>query len=505
MQGTISRMKVDVDKAKLQKYRCSVFRFVLIVVMPFMLVACGAFRIQDKGRSEVAQQAVESSKEFSSGGSAVFGPMEQNLDSVRDTQEKLSEIAYKQAYELRKRIVASMCADDIAKKLVETMNERIKIIEEIETSQSETVRSINEQLDRQVSLTKILNESNNKDDFEKTVERVNNRLNWVEKIFTNASKLRESLKKESKDGKDEKTGEDGLSDLLLTRLNKDNTNNTSENKSESEKKDINKGKIIQDLLSKAKDTLKKIEKDEQVNTATKLLQQVGLECASIEQARLVEMKRHLGEIRRIKELIDSHDVNSVKVLFAPAIAHLLPVLSKEVKEEVKTLICKEIFKRYSLEWSDFEETKEREQYIKDCWADTKTLANYVVNDLKKYEESQKNVAKDESKNETDSNEIPNIEKEYIGKSPRLIGGFGIFVCYEREYFRNEQLLLARENHRYSIRLSKINAQQRVDIVNQLTQGLNIYYKGGIKPEEVAEIALLASQVGSLAFIGTQVH
>ncbi len=91
-----------------------------------------------------------------------------------------------------------------------------------------------------------------------------------------------------------------------------------------------------------------------------------------------------------------------------------------------------------------------------------------------------------------------------GKSPELVASLGILLFYERQLFDDARWLLVRESHRHSIRISRINVQQRTILVHQLAQGLEIYYQGGIKPEEVANIALLAGQVGALGFIGTQV-
>jgi hypothetical protein len=56
---------------------------------------------------------------------------------------------------------------------------------------------------------------------------------------------------------------------------------------------------------------------------------------------------------------------------------------------------------------------------------------------------------------------------------------------------------ATELHRHSIRLSQLNSQQRLEMVHQLAQALALYYEGGIRPEEVARLALAAGQVGAL--------
>jgi hypothetical protein len=64
--------------------------------------------------------------------------------------------------------------------------------------------------------------------------------------------------------------------------------------------------------------------------------------------------------------------------------------------------------------------------------------------------------------------------------------------------------LAAELHRHSIRMSAVNARQRLDLVQQITEGLRIYYSGAVTPEEVAGLILEAARVLALSFIGTQV-
>ena len=87
----------------------------------------------------------------------------------------------------------------------------------------------------------------------------------------------------------------------------------------------------------------------------------------------------------------------------------------------------------------------------------------------------------------------------------LAGGeqIGRFLFYERRLFADTLLNLAREQHLYSIRLSRINAQQRAGLVHQLSEGLEVYYRGGVKLETAAQLILAAAQVGAITFIGAQ--
>ncbi len=487
--------KRGMDNIRLLKLNRSISPFVVIVMAPLILVACGAFRLHDAGRLETSREALKLSAELSIGGVAVFEPMEQNLDAVRSTQEKLRELTNKHELETFKIIVASMKADDIAKELVEVMNDRIELFESIEESQRNIAITINNGLDRQTSLKKFLNETiKDKTNLEEALKRVKARLVWVEKIVDNAAKLRDKLDKESKNDKNKKNGKERKTvEESLTALKDTTIKNGGENK------DKGNEKIIRDLFSKAEAALKEVEDDKRVDAATKLILQLSQEIASIEQSRLIEMKRYLGEILRIKDSIIVRDKISVCELFVPALGKLYPVLRNEIDEEetdneeivtkvdIENLVgklknsgrynCLPIFKGPG--------AFEFDPNIQDLWQHEEgeevkgnTLAQYVVEDLDKNKSN--------------------------GKSPELVAGLGILLFYERQLFDDARWLLARESHRHSIRISKINAQQRASLVNQLAQGLEIYYQGGIKPEEVANIALLAGQVGALGFIGTQV-
>jgi len=53
-------------------------------------------------------------------------------------------------------------------------------------------------------------------------------------------------------------------------------------------------------------------------------------------------------------------------------------------------------------------------------------------------------------------------------------------------------------------LSEINLRQNIDLVHQITEALRIYYQGGIKPEEIAELIIMSSQVAALFLIGLNV-
>lgn len=60
-------------------------------------------------------------------------------------------------------------------------------------------------------------------------------------------------------------------------------------------------------------------------------------------------------------------------------------------------------------------------------------------------------------------------------------------------------------HLQSIETSQINALQRQALVARGIEGLVIYHRGGVKPEEIAEVAYRAVQLGFLGWIGIGVN
>src|SRR5262245_56503447 len=76
------------------------------------LAGCESLRLHDEGRLKAAQSAASAAAELTEQGGTVFGPMEENLDSVKATQDQLRTLANQQEYETFKVIVAGLTADE---------------------------------------------------------------------------------------------------------------------------------------------------------------------------------------------------------------------------------------------------------------------------------------------------------------------------------------------------------------------------------------------------------
>ena len=86
---------------------------------------------------------------------------------------------------------------------------------------------------------------------------------------------------------------------------------------------------------------------------------------------------------------------------------------------------------------------------------------------------------------------------------KFVANVGLLLFVEEPQDLAAEAEADAELHRHSIRLSQINAQQSMDLIHQVTLGLQTFYKGGITPDEVAGLVLAASEVGALTFIGAR--
>jgi hypothetical protein len=422
------------------------------------LAACSTLRLYDAGRSKAASEATAIAREISTSAGAVYEPMADNLDAVRETQKNLRDLSNKHRFETFKRILARQSADELADRLTQALAERADTIETLDSHAAAAAEGVNAALDREEAITKANNEAvKNKSSIEEALARVKKRLDWIEKVFNNLYKV------------EDMAGKAGLAEGMPSMA------------------DGSKSKVVVGI-SKARAAIGSVESDQRVEAAVKLLKQAVQEIAASEQDRVLEMKRHLAEISRLSADFTTRDRISICILFVKTIGELYPALKTETRVTFENLVdrlgklrvgdtaryeCLGIFAGGPQKWPI---TDERRAQVKKDWTGGK-LVSFVAADVN--------------------------SKGPDTSAPRLVAALGVFLFHEREYFETVRWDLAREHHRHSIRLSKVNAQERAQLVHQLAQALEIYHQGGIKPEAMAEILLMAGQVGALTFIGVQ--
>jgi hypothetical protein len=444
-------------------------------------------RVHDAGRLETATETVTVSGELASASGNAFEPMEKNIDAVRATQTKLRAMTNQHEYETFRDILADLTVTEIAARLTDAMTDRDAIMVRLANAEKRAVTGVNEALDRQKHIAKLSKETTTKNPtLLDTVTRLTERIDWIDERLDLVAKLHSAV------------GKTGAGTAVAS---------TVETLDESTVGDESK---VREILANTKTALQEVENDQRVEQALELLREAGQEISAAEQERLLEMRRHLKEVRRLLESLRVRDRISVNELLLNAMASVYPALPPKSdgedepdgpKEEIDSLIAGLVKSgRYdqppeeaggkpgppliavvtdpTLQLGDQES---RNKYVEDHWRKHPTLAEFVAADL--------------ADSRTTLKTAP--------RSPELVASLGILLFYERQVFEDAELDLAREIHRHSIRLSKINAGQRVALVNQLARALEVYYQGGIQAEAVAELLMLSSQVGALTFIGTQ--
>lgn len=447
-----------------------------VIATVFILVGmtgCESFRIHDEGRLKISQEAAEAAGEMTVGGGAVFGPMEENLDAIKESQSKLRDLTNKHEYETFKPLVPSLGPDEIGRKLLEAMAGRQVAFQGILNTQETAARSVNEALDRQGLLADAIDAKNpNKQrTLEQTLERTQRWVDWIDTGIQRFTKAQGPLEGAA--------GTSELSNKLAVVFG-----GLTENAKTS-------AAVLGDMTSDAQIALDGIEEDEPLNAAKQLLLAAIQQTAAAEQARLLEFRRHLSEVQRIANRHRVRDKISVCNLFVTALGNMYYIvvdvdLKKELAEVTKTLRDSD---RYNADRgsSCLPQLKgdETNQELKDLWVGQKLDAYVAANFAKANSDpSEENLDKARSASE-------------------FVGSLGILLFHERQMFEDTRLELAREQHRHSILFSRTNAGQRADLVHQLVQGLAIYYQGGVKPQEVTQLLLLATQVGGTFFIGSQ--
>lgn len=227
----------------------------------------------------------------------------------------------------------------------------------------------------------------------------------------------------------------------------------------------------QDTIAAIRNILKAPASDPRVKEVHQLFVQVKEEAILAETKRLGEMKRYLATLQNLKEEFDVRH-GLWKELFPVVTALIPPEKLQEFDQKGGFEFCT----------PDCQEEKAFliEKKPRDWPTDKSTLIDFVSANL--------------------NENLPSAEREAALKA---VTALGILLFVEQPRDIRTEIAANAEWHRYSIRISKLNAEQRMTLISQIVQGLQAYHEGGVKPEEVAQLALLAGQVGALSFIGAR--
>jgi vacuolar-type H+-ATPase subunit E/Vma4 len=417
--------------------------------MTLAVAGCGGIRLYDPGRLQVATEAVTLATQVGTGSGDVFAPMEQNVQAVQSTQERLRQLTDAHELETFQVILPRLTAGSISTRLAKAMDKRNDVFAALKVEEKEANEAINDALNRQTIIAAVLKDTAQGGDTAATLKRLNGRLDWLAGVGQAFDKLNEGLASTPKPGS-------GVAGAAIDASS------------------ANDKEALDKAVDAAKTSLKNVDKSPTVTASTLLLQRTAEQVISAEQSRLLVMREHLAGLERLRDSLVVRDRIDVCNLFLTAAGQVYAALDEKGKTALDAVFQKlKDSKRYEcLGTLDLKQSPD----ITLLWSGG-TLADYVAADIAAHKQG--------------------------AKSPELVGALGILLFHERRLFADAELNLARERHLYSIRLSRVNAQQRAGLVHQLSASLEIYYQGGVKPETVAQLILAAAQVGALTFIGVQ--
>ena len=480
------------------------------LALVLLLVACSeTLRLHDEGRLKTTEEAVKIAAELSAGSDPVFDPMLENLEAIGKVQPKLrarDDQSFMASFE---EDFPRLTAEQVGQHLFLAIAQRIVTFDQNDKAVARAATRVNETLDRQEKITLFLKDAaKKKSDVEEALTRVKKRIAWIEGRLKQVEQVRSKLGK---------------------------AGSASKKLAEALKKATDKEKV-EAALKHAKDVIDGIEQDEQLTDAKKLLKEFADEIAASEKDRLEEMRRHLSEVKRIRKMIRDRDRIAVCSLYLRAVETVYPGI-KNSALQVKSFLPANLLARLdnALARALGKALAPGQTVVGNKALDQAfTVANAHLILSGRYDGYRETFGEQDpcferldpdpgkwlpAKDIKDIRALwtaggkPATLAEFVAADigalgveadgPVLVATLGILVQHEYQALRDALVILARELHKHSILLSKLNAQQRAGLVHQLSQGLNIYYQGGIKPEEMAELLLLAGQVGALSIIGAK--
>jgi hypothetical protein len=504
-----------------------------VVALPVLTLGCETFQLHDAERLEAAKQAATLANTISSENDPVFEPMLENLDRVARVQPGLQARDDESFMKSFREELPDLTALQLGEHLFIATAERLTALESIEKKAGEAAEAVNETLDRQKQVTAYLKDGlSEPTDIEQTLGRVEERIAWIEGRLAQVDELASVA-----------GSSDGLGGVLR----------------DAQAADLQS----EGVLASAKSAIDDFQKDPQLEASRKLIKEATEEITEAEAARLAEMQRHLKEVRRILDDQRTHDQIAVCSLHQRAIGNVYPAIEgdgTQVKKRMDPKLSAAVDKslaRTSVNLEDeidavasVKADEEIEKYlahlrkllklVKDvppigeqtlpeairtlqagllashrydgyreifgdeqyCFSDPdpKTwLAEKDYDDVAGF--WRREDGKPATLAEFTANDISALGAD--SEATVLVASLGILVQHEYVSLRDAEMSLGRELHRHSILLSRINARQRSLLVAQLAEGLQVYFEGGIKPEELAQLILMGGQVGALTAIGVQ--
>jgi hypothetical protein len=446
--------------------------------------SCTALRPRDDERVKIANEASTLAQELRQPDADPFAAMARNVETVAAAFTAIDAIQEKDRQNTFYAGLADLTREELLVYVTESLGVHIEATAAARDEIRKAGADIQAELARHEQISRIVAAPTDAG-LESVLNAVDARIEWFMDLQMNVSKA-------------------------LTAINQiDPSISTTKQVKEAQRLSKN----VNANLAAVSDFIDKINSDPKVAAAGQLLLRSGQQLAQAEQQRLLEMRDYLKAVEFQAGWLAERNVVYYRSLFIPALSRLAThdefvVQLLKIETSLKTsakIESSRVLDEHEeilgdiLGWigdpdttEDPETTRQIQAALKaaiderqDRWCDGCTLQDFVTASLK--------VQLDDPASTQGMEAIRD-----------LVSPIGILLFVEEPKYRQAALDLAKEGHLRSIRLSQINAQERLDLAHQVSQALQIYYQGGVTPAEAAQAILMASQVLSLGFIGGQI-
>lgn len=425
-----------------------VIRAVFAVAFLTGVTGCASMRLHDAGRNATAQNARDESTQLLATAPASFDAMEANLAAVAEAHDRITALLVETRVETFLDALPGMSRADLAEEVVNALTEHDETVSLLDQTIAEAVLGVQQALSRTVGLRSAAEPVDST--LDGVLAETKRRLEQVDSILEDVS---EALRLAGKS--------EGTTGARVT---------AADAKFEVAKKHLD-------------EIIETIEENPQVEDARQLLLQVGQQIGLSERKRIAEMRRHLSELRVLKTRLEQRQESYLGRVLLHALARLDAEAFREAAKTHKEI---DLLTPKALQCL--------ERRMNSFWPDSDPLSKILS---AKLGDDAPFVGCDDD----GQPEVGDIEaREDL---MMVLHEVAVILFVENPRDLQTQINAAREIHRHSIRLSRIHAQERLDLVHQIIEGLAIYEAGGIKPSEVAQLFLLASQVAATGYIGTQ--
>lgn len=428
------------------------------------LAGCVSLRLHDEGRQETAKEAVAIAAELATPADDPFAAMEANVQTVAAAQARTNSLLADQRRQSLFDDLDEIDRGSLLDELTVALDDHLQALAAADRRVTEAAAAIQQQLQRGAAISRAAGDPA-PTPLAAALEAVEDRLAEVEKAQVDIARAL----------------------AVLNRIDPTGDRRRIQAAADASSE-------VQAAVDGINELLGSIRSDARLVAAKQLLMRSGQQIAQAEQRRLAELRRYLAGLQATQRELESRSLYVLRSLVLPALVQvataeemrqrLASVERAQLPADLATRIGDEVLSIY-LDGAAGDEARaldreiaQRIDTLQDRWASHPTLVDFV------------------------SAGIAENERQGI-EAMKLVGSLGLVLLVESGLDQQALIDLDRQTHLHSIRLSQINAQERLELVHQVAQALEVYYQGGLTPAQVAQAILLGSQVLATGYIGVQ--